>query len=214
MEINGKTCYFYNTWITADIPEECKECDCNCNNDCKDCEICSAQGKCERDPDCCDSVEDQRVLYEVILSYQNASNYSGFSGCNQFGPASTRYTFCGNASDTYEIKGNTETYTTWTSKPDPWVISCGADAGFTGFPESSESYPYEPSTTVLRIYKNGVECSASTCPEVTPNARSLPLEYAAVTGFYPTTWSFRTGGTMTLSAVAVECGRCPDDPGA
>jgi hypothetical protein len=52
LEINGKTCYFYNTWVTDDIPPECEECDCNCNNDCGDCEICNAQGECERDPVC------------------------------------------------------------------------------------------------------------------------------------------------------------------
>ena len=49
---NPTTCYFYNTWVTDDIPSECEECDCNCNNDCGDCEICNAQGECERDPVC------------------------------------------------------------------------------------------------------------------------------------------------------------------
>jgi hypothetical protein len=44
---NPTTCYFYNTWVTDDIPEKCKECDCNCSNDCGDCETCNAQGECE-----------------------------------------------------------------------------------------------------------------------------------------------------------------------
>jgi len=214
MEINGKTCYFYNTWVTDDIPSECKECDCNCNNDCGDCEICNAQGECVRDPNCCDSVEDQRVLYEVTTNYPNAANYTGFNGCNQFGPESTRYTFCGNASDTYEIRSSTETYATWTSKPDSGVISCAADTGFTGFPESIEAYPYDASATAFRLYKNGAQCTASNCPEVASQDWIFFVEYARITSSFPTTWNFRSEGTVTLNVVAVDCNQCPEDPGA
>jgi len=52
VEIGGKTCYLYNTWVTADIPAECKEVDCNCHIDCPDCQLCGADGKCYPDPVC------------------------------------------------------------------------------------------------------------------------------------------------------------------
>jgi len=78
IEAGGKTCYLYNTWVTADIPAECKECDCNCNNDCKSCEFCNAQGECQTDPECEDIiylVQARRYVEEVgafrcnIISY-------------------------------------------------------------------------------------------------------------------------------------------------
>ena len=39
------------------LPPECEPCDCNCDNECGDCEICNAAGKCVRDnnPPCCDA---------------------------------------------------------------------------------------------------------------------------------------------------------------
>ena len=38
----------------ANIPDSCKDCDCNCENDCPDCEICAADGTCQPDPECTD----------------------------------------------------------------------------------------------------------------------------------------------------------------
>ena len=34
------------------LPEECKDCDCNCHNDCGECEICGSDGTCQPDPTC------------------------------------------------------------------------------------------------------------------------------------------------------------------
>jgi hypothetical protein len=40
LQVNGQTCWFFNTWVTEDIPSECEQCDCNCHDDCKSCELC------------------------------------------------------------------------------------------------------------------------------------------------------------------------------
>ena len=211
MEVNGKTCYFYNTWVTENIPPECKECDCNCNNDCKDCEICNAQGECVRDPNCCDSAEDQRVLYELTTEYPNASNYSGFSGCNQFGPVSARSTFCATGGDAYELKATTEVTATYNSRPSDAVRNCAGATGFS-FPGSTSSYPLDYSTTVYRLYKNGELCSPTVCPGI--GAFSFEVDYARITASYPTTWNFRSGGVAQLRLLDVACNQCPPDPGA
>jgi hypothetical protein len=34
------------------VPPECEECDCNCDDDCRDCEICGSSGVCIDDPEC------------------------------------------------------------------------------------------------------------------------------------------------------------------
>ena len=54
LEASGKTCYFYDTWITEDVPDECREPECNCHADCGDCEICNTYGVCEANPVCDD----------------------------------------------------------------------------------------------------------------------------------------------------------------
>ena len=211
IEIGGKTCYLYSTWVTADIPERCKECDCNCDNDCGDCEICNEQGKCEKDPDCCDSVEDQRILYELTTNYPNASNYSGPSGCNQFGPLPTRATFCVNNGDAYELRAATELTQTYATKPDDSVRSCAAATGFV-FPESTSSYPLDYYTTVYRLYKNGGLCDSTACPGI--GAFSFAVDSATITASFPTTWNFRSGGVAQLRVLDVACNQCPPDPGA
>ncbi len=48
----GKTCYIRTDCDKSSVPEECKECDCNCEDDCPDCKICDASGKCVDDPTC------------------------------------------------------------------------------------------------------------------------------------------------------------------
>jgi hypothetical protein len=76
MEINGKTCYFYNTWVTDDIPSECKECDCNCRNDCPDCQICGTDGTCQPDPACePDYYEIQVWQYVLTITQDNCGSF-------------------------------------------------------------------------------------------------------------------------------------------
>ena len=71
---NPQTCFLYNTWVTADIPAECEQCDCNCHNDCKECELCNAQGKCESDPAC------EVTAYTMKLWSTETGHYYGYSG--------------------------------------------------------------------------------------------------------------------------------------
>ena len=71
----GKTCYIRTDCDKTNVPPECEECDCNCENDCPDCQICNPSGKCVPDPDC----EDQYFIeyawytldYEVQWSESN-----------------------------------------------------------------------------------------------------------------------------------------------
>jgi len=52
IEAGGQTCYLYTQCNIQNIPQECFECDCNCNDDCGECEVCGDTGECERDPNC------------------------------------------------------------------------------------------------------------------------------------------------------------------
>lgn len=65
--INGptSTCDLYNIIDPETIPPQCQGCDCNCDNDCGDCEICNASGICEPDPEC----EDDHDTYKVELRW-------------------------------------------------------------------------------------------------------------------------------------------------
>jgi hypothetical protein len=53
IEAGGKTCWLVDDCDVSNVPEKCKGCDCNCNNDCPECQICGADGKCAPDPNCC-----------------------------------------------------------------------------------------------------------------------------------------------------------------
>jgi len=50
----GRTCYIRTVCDKTNVPPECGECDCHCDSDCKNCEICSASGECVPDPACPD----------------------------------------------------------------------------------------------------------------------------------------------------------------
>ena len=61
----GRTCYIRTVCDKTNVPEECKGCDCNCDNDCKNCEICNASGECVPDPEC-----DDQWFYEVAYAVE------------------------------------------------------------------------------------------------------------------------------------------------
>jgi len=46
--------YIFQRICTMSDSEECEPCDCHCENDCGECEVCSASGNCVYDPDCDD----------------------------------------------------------------------------------------------------------------------------------------------------------------
>ena len=67
----GKTCYIRTDCDKTNVPPECEECDCNCNDDCPDCEICNSSGVCVDDPACKDYYAGIIVfIYEVASSPQ------------------------------------------------------------------------------------------------------------------------------------------------
>ena len=48
----GVTCWLRNECNKENVPESCEACDCNCNNDCSNCQLCGTDGKCYDDPAC------------------------------------------------------------------------------------------------------------------------------------------------------------------
>ena len=68
-----KDCTDYSS---GNLPEECKDCDCNCDNDCKECEFCNAQGFCEADPQC----EPEHKIIRVYRRRVGWVLYCGIAG--------------------------------------------------------------------------------------------------------------------------------------
>lgn len=52
IEANGQHYTLYYDCDLTNVPDKCKQCDCNCHNDCPDCQLCGADGKCYPDPAC------------------------------------------------------------------------------------------------------------------------------------------------------------------
>jgi len=52
LEVGGESCAFCETADYSDVPDSCKACDCNCHNDCPECQLCGADGKCYPNPVC------------------------------------------------------------------------------------------------------------------------------------------------------------------
>ena len=53
--VGDRTCTLTEICDKNNVPDECKDCDCNCNDDCPDCKICNDNGNCEPDPVCTSS---------------------------------------------------------------------------------------------------------------------------------------------------------------
>ena len=52
LEAGGNRCVFCQKCSTDSLPESCKDCDCNCHDDCPPCQICNQSGQCVDDPKC------------------------------------------------------------------------------------------------------------------------------------------------------------------
>ena len=52
LEVGGETCVFCEKCDTSNLPDRCKECDCNCHIDCPPCQLCGSDGTCYPDPAC------------------------------------------------------------------------------------------------------------------------------------------------------------------
>lgn len=57
----GQSCSIRTECDMSNVPEKCKECDCNCDNDCQECEYCAADGTCQPDPACDQCPEGQKL---------------------------------------------------------------------------------------------------------------------------------------------------------
>ena len=155
LQVNGQTCWFFNTWVTEDIPDECEECDCNCHNDCGDCELCGTDGKCYSDP-ACDVSSDVTIEWGYTVS--ESTFRAGGVGCVCNDPTYPAHNF-------YTITSQDPTTTSFYFKPVSSVYEgWGAPAGGTENPCSAgncgtfQDDEWVLSTTYL-LYKsvNGVE---------------------------------------------------------
>jgi hypothetical protein len=52
IEAGGEGCLLYYDCDVSGVSSTCKEPDCNCHNDCPNCQLCGANGKCSPDPSC------------------------------------------------------------------------------------------------------------------------------------------------------------------
>lgn len=83
IEANGEACWLYNVYDMSDLPDECKQCDCNCHNDCPECELCGSDGKCYPDPNCPTSGRTVWQVCQPAYTYWGCSYSptSGAGGC-------------------------------------------------------------------------------------------------------------------------------------
>ena len=81
----GRTCYIRTVCDKTGVPPECGDCDCNCDNDCKYCEICSEEGLCVDDPECNKEYKSRwRMIEEDYVYYScNYNPDTGTGGCNE-----------------------------------------------------------------------------------------------------------------------------------
>lgn len=61
----GQTCTLTEICDKSNVPDSCGECDCNCEDDCPDCFLCGADGKCHPDPSCSCPVEGERLCGDL-----------------------------------------------------------------------------------------------------------------------------------------------------
>jgi hypothetical protein len=198
----GKTCNIRTVCDKSNVPESCKECDCNCDNDCKDCEICDASGECVPDPNCCDP-ENEYLLYR--RTYRRASSimksYSwGPLACDNdppgyFSNGTPCRLKCGSSEGTDEVDAyvcfkRSEGVTVGT-RPNNFV-------GYSNLGCCTES----PGTTYFLKTKSGAEISGSA---VTINGGSSASGGGQQNNCY-------FGGYHYFELVSSKCGTCPSAP--
>ena len=86
LSAGGVDCTFREECDMSNVPESCKDCDCNCNNDCNECEICAADGTCQPDPNC---EEARSTWFKASIPYiYEGCSYNqevGAGGCIDLG---------------------------------------------------------------------------------------------------------------------------------
>lgn len=94
LTVGEETCVFCQKCSTEGLPDSCKDCDCNCNDDCGDCEICAADGTCQPDPKC---YEDHISTWNIDVPSYEVVGFAGGGSCD--------------AGNVNTIQPNTITYT-------------------------------------------------------------------------------------------------------
>lgn len=97
----GKTYTVTEVCDKTDVPESCKECDCNCSDECGPCKVCGEGGRCEPDPGCedCGSSEESGGGRNAKLRFYGA--WSTFSSALTSGGSGTPFGLC----KTYSVPG-------------------------------------------------------------------------------------------------------------
>jgi hypothetical protein len=76
--VGSQNCRLFEQCDKSDVPAECGFCDCNCDNDCPDCQVCNSSGVCVPDPSCDNTVAG--VPIQCGGSYCGGVAYTG-TGC-------------------------------------------------------------------------------------------------------------------------------------
>jgi len=155
----------------SELPEECALCDCNCNNDCPNCQLCGADGKCYPDPAC-----EYSYFYEIAWSIwryrESACNYAAL-GCD----CSVRITYY-NSPDKRGINSGQ-------IGVDPQGLSWAAYQEHTWDNSYAYGCPYPPSTgtwTELRpLWPDGTFSPGGSItighPQASPGYTSMSLDW-------------------------------------
>jgi hypothetical protein len=64
----------------TNVPESCKECDCNCHNDCPSCQLCGADGTCYPDPNCSGNFKSRWYLAGAPFTYYGCAYSPDYGG--------------------------------------------------------------------------------------------------------------------------------------
>lgn len=86
IQVGGSSATLTEQCDFSGLPDDCFPCDCNCDNDCGDCEICSAAGVCVPDP-ACDCGEISTYFFEITRDAYSVAqpNCSRPNNCGDMG---------------------------------------------------------------------------------------------------------------------------------
>lgn len=202
--VGSRNCRLFEQCDKSNVPPECEECDCNCENDCPDCQICNSAGKCVRDPACCADDADPYVLYRRTTlrgsAVKQSWSWSTFGGCSNNPPG-------------------------YFSNGQPCALKCGVQAA--SFTENTQYYcarQSEPITVESEDFMyTGYDRLG--CCETNPGKRYwlkkggtiIPNSTVTIDGGTSSTGGGSqnncfTGGYHFFEAVAIQCDQCPDPP--
>jgi hypothetical protein len=173
IEAGGQGCLLYYDCDVSGLPPECALCDCNCNNDCPNCYLCGADGKCYPDPSCnCDGNYCPGAPGDCCPNngtcYQPDPLSAGTRACCDEG----RY-IVDIYLNTFQTDdcGGTNTYTTW----GPPAVTSGSCITCTGNSATCGTYCARPTMRITNLWNGSVVYSADLAfqDEVAPTCCSV-----------------------------------------